>query len=88
VNSKLAKLLQLLGTFQAGMPGVVFACATCYGASDSALAQGMNWGIGVLLGVILSVLVGVASFFVYLVRRANAMAAPDAAAAVSTDLKS
>ncbi len=52
-----------------------FACATCYGASDSPLAQGMNWGIMVLLGFIGSVLVAVSSFFVYIVRRASAMEA-------------
>lgn len=46
-------------------------CAACYGASDSPLAQGMNWGIMVLLGFIGCVLVGISSFFVYIVRRAN-----------------
>jgi len=51
------------------------ACATCYGASDSPLAQGMNWGIMVLLGFIGAVLVAVTSFFVYIVRRASAMEA-------------
>lgn len=51
------------------------ACATCYGASDSPLAQGMNWGIMVLLGFIGAVLVAVSSFFVYIVRRASAMEA-------------
>ena len=42
-----------------------FACATCYGASDSPLAQGMNWGIATLLGVIGAVLAGVVAFFVH-----------------------
>jgi Na+/proline symporter len=42
------------------------ACATCYGASDSALAQGMNWGIVTLLGVIGAVLFGITAFFVHL----------------------
>jgi heme/copper-type cytochrome/quinol oxidase subunit 2 len=51
------------------------ACATCYGASDSPLAQGMNWGIMVLLGFISFVLLGVSAFFIYIVRRANALAA-------------
>jgi heme/copper-type cytochrome/quinol oxidase subunit 2 len=51
------------------------ACATCYGASDSPLAQGMNWGILVLLGFISFVLLGVSAFFIYIARRANAMAA-------------
>ena len=53
-------------------PQNIMACATCYGASDSPLSQGMNWGIVALLGFILSVLAGVTSFFVYIVRRANA----------------
>jgi hypothetical protein len=43
----------------------VLACATCYGASDSPLAQGMNWGILTLLCVIGAVLTGVAAFFVH-----------------------
>jgi len=57
-----------------GARSEAFACATCYGASDSALAQGMNWGILVLLGFIFCVLAGVTGFFVYLIRRANLVA--------------
>jgi hypothetical protein len=59
----------------------VFACAMCYGKSDSPLAQGMNWGIFSLLGVIVSVLGGIAAFFIYLARKAaqTATNAPDAA---------
>ena len=44
------------------------ACATCYGASDSPLAQGMNWGILTLLGFIGAVLFGIVAFFVHVVR--------------------
>ncbi|MBM3822481.1 MAG: hypothetical protein FJ404_06300 [Verrucomicrobia bacterium] len=47
----------------------LWACATCFGKSDSRLAVGMNWGIAVLLVVVLSVLAGIASFFVFLSRR-------------------
>jgi len=66
-------------------PARIFACAACYGQSDSALAQGMNWGIFTLLGFIGFVLVGVAGFFVFLIRRAAALAArPDATAVSST----
>lgn len=63
------------------------ACAACYGASDSPLAQGMNWGIMVLLGFITCVLVGVTGFFIYIIRRANALAATTPHP-VSTDSKS
>jgi len=47
------------------------ACATCFGASDSAMAQGMNMGILALLAVIGGVLGGVAAFFGFLALRGN-----------------
>ena len=37
-------------------PSPLFACAACYGKSDSPLAQGMNWGIFTLLGILAPVL--------------------------------
>ncbi len=49
-------------------PSPLFACAACYGKSDSPLAIGMNWGIFTLLGVILTVLTCIALFFVHVVR--------------------
>jgi hypothetical protein len=48
--------------------GAFFACAACYGKSDSPLASGMNWGIFTLLGVILTVLTCITLFFVHVVR--------------------
>ena len=50
----------------------VLACAACYGQSDAPMAQGMNWGIMSLLVIIGLVLAGVASFFVFLSKRAVA----------------
>ncbi len=47
------------------------ACAACFGKSDSALAYGMNAGILTLLAVIGTMLACVASFFVFIVRRAS-----------------
>ena len=64
-------------------PSHVLACAACYGQSDSALAQGMNWGIFCLLGVIGFVLAGVTGFFVFLIRRAAAIAAQQASTPIS-----
>jgi hypothetical protein len=59
------------------MPGV-HACATCFGASDSKLAQGMNLGILTLLGVVAVVLAGLAGFVVTLaVRSARTHPKPD-----------
>ncbi len=48
-------------------------CAACFGASDSPMAHGMNWGIAVLLGVISTVLALVASFFVFVIRREKSL---------------
>ena len=45
------------------------ACTSCFGQSDSRMAQGMNMGIAVLLAVITTVLCGVAGFFYYVARR-------------------
>ena len=56
-------------------PSGALACAACYGASDSPMASGMNWGIFSLLAVIVSVLGGVASFFIYLARKSAKTAA-------------
>ena len=54
-------------------PSPLFACAACYGKSDSPLASGMNWGIFTLMGVIVTVLATIAGFFVYIVRKEAAM---------------
>lgn len=48
----------------------VLGCAACFGRSDSPMAYGMNAGILTLLGVILSMLALIATFFVFIVRRA------------------
>jgi hypothetical protein len=62
----------LTGLFLLSASAPVQACAVCFGRNDSDMAKGMNMGIFVLLGVILSVLGGAVSFFVYLARRAAA----------------
>ncbi len=57
-------------------PGALQACTACYGANnDSVHVQGMGWGILALLFTILSVLAGVALFFVHVGRRTAALAA-------------
>ena len=69
-------------------PSPLFACAACYGKSDSALASGMNWGILTLLGVVLTVLTTIALFFVHIVRKEEAMSnlPPPPPANAPTDL--
>jgi hypothetical protein len=49
------------------------ACAACFGKSDSAMARSLNASIFTLMGVVVTVLIGAASFFVFLAKRASAM---------------
>ena len=55
-------------------PSPLLACAACYGRSDSALADGMNWGIFTLMGVILTVLTCILVFFVHIIRKEEKVA--------------
>lgn len=66
-RTALAGLLMAL-LFQ---PQPLWACAACFGQSDSPMANGMNWGILTLLVVVVSVLTGIASFFVFLAKKAS-----------------
>lgn len=59
------------------------ACATCFGKSDSALAEGMNWGIFAMLGFIGIVLAGVAGAAIFFIRRGARFAAESQANPVS-----
>jgi len=72
-------------------PASLFACAACYGASDSPMAQGMNWGILSLLGVVVMVLGSVASFFVFIGKKAaaaeNELPGSDATAKTDSNIK-
>ena len=56
-------------------PRAAHACAVCFGNSDSKLSQGMLAGVLVLLLVVLAVLGGFVALFIYLARRAAAVAA-------------
>ena len=71
-------LLLSLGVSVALAPLPVRACAACFGQSDSPLAHGMNMGILSLLLFVVFVLGGIASFFVYLARRAASVSTTDA----------
>jgi len=65
-------------------PDSSWACAACYGASDSPMAKGMNWGIFSLLAVVVCVLSTFATFFVFLAKKSAATYA-DAAAQPSLE---
>src|SRR3954451_11851238 len=56
-------------------PNSIWACAACYGKSDSPMAKGMNWGIASLLVVVATVLSAFATFFVYLAKKSAAVEA-------------
>lgn len=64
-------LLVTLATFFWLNGPSLMACATCSGKSDAPMAQGMNAGIMALMVVVGGVLTGIASFFVFIVRREN-----------------
>jgi maltodextrin utilization protein YvdJ len=52
-------------------PRSALACPVCFGENDSPLAVAMNMGIIFMLVIVGAVLVGFASFFIYLMRRAR-----------------
>lgn len=49
--------------------GTLLACAACFGKSDSPLANGMNWGIFTLLGVVVPVLSCFAFCFIRMINK-------------------
>jgi hypothetical protein len=60
-----------LTTLLSAAPRAVIACPVCFGQNDSPMAWAMNMGIFVMLVIVGGVLVGFASFFVHLIRRAR-----------------
>jgi len=67
------KILFALALLAAGAPSSLFACAACYGRTDSPLASAMNFGVLTLLGVVLCVLSVFLVGFVHMVRKGEAM---------------
>ena len=63
------KILLTLGMLAA--PRVALACPVCFGDNDSPMAVAMNLGIFAMLIVVAGVLGAFATFFIYLIRRAN-----------------
>jgi hypothetical protein len=64
----------------------LIACPVCFGASDAPMAVATNMGIFVMLGVVAVMLASFAGFFVYLNRRAKALAEAGPADAGRHDL--
>jgi len=55
-------------------PSAAKACAVCFGAPDSPMTKGMQWGIASLIFILIPVLGGVGGFFLFLARRGRAFA--------------
>lgn len=53
------------------LPEAAAACATCYGAADSPMTQGMNNAILTLMGIVGLVYVGIAKVFLDFRRRSR-----------------
>ena len=51
-------------------PGPALACSSCFGQAEGPMIDAARMGTWLLLGVVLSVQVAFAAFFVYLHRRA------------------
>jgi hypothetical protein len=71
---KFSKMMFAATALAAFAPSPLFACAACYGRSDSPLASAMNWGIFTLMGVVVTVLLSIGGFFIFLIRRETAQA--------------
>ena len=52
-------------------PEMVLACAVCYGNPESDMAKGAAAGVLVLMGIVVSVLVGIVGVTIFWVRRAR-----------------
>ena len=65
-------------------PRAALACPVCFGQSDSPLAKGVNVGVLFLLGTVTAVLIGFASFMIYLARRARVFAGDNTTASEET----
>jgi len=74
VNRKQTIGLLFLAVVMLAWPSALEACAVCFGAPDSPMTKGMQWGIASLIFILIPVLGGVGGFFVFLSKRAKAYA--------------
>ena len=63
------------------VPRIALACPVCFGNSDAPMAKATNTGIIFMLVIVGLMLTAFASFFIYLIRRANRVAVDAAPAA-------
>ncbi len=70
-------ILAFLGALLSAEP--VLACSVCYGDPNSAMHQGAQAGVLVLLGVVGVVLTGLATLLIFWMRRAAQLRRPASA---------
>ena len=68
---KMKSLSGLLLAALALSPIASQACAVCYGEPDSKMSKGLVAGISVLLVVVVGVLAGISTFFVYISKKSS-----------------
>jgi heme/copper-type cytochrome/quinol oxidase subunit 2 len=73
VKGLLLKIPGLMLAVLVSVPMDAAACAVCFGNAEDPITKSIAWGILFLLAVIVSVLGGIAGFFIYLARRAAAV---------------
>ncbi len=66
-------ILACLGALLSAQPAL--ACSVCYGDPNSAMSHGAQAGVLVLLGVVGTVLTGLASLLIFWMRRAASLEA-------------
>ena len=71
-----ASLALLLGFVVLLCAHPALACSVCYGDPGSPMVQGVQAGVLVLLGVVATVLVGLASLLIFWMRRASKLSEP------------
>lgn len=65
----------LIPALALGAPAKSLACAACYNnQATGPMTDGMNWGIFTLMGVVVPVLGAFLAFFIYLIRKSEALA--------------
>ena len=74
MNRKHTTGLLLLGIVMFLCPSAIEACAVCFGAPESPMTKGMQWGIASLIFILVPVLGGVGGLFVFLSRRSKVYA--------------
>ncbi len=70
---KLSRIILMAVLLACANPSALFACAACYGRTDSPLATAMNYGVLTLLGIVVAVLSVFLLCFVHIVRKGEQM---------------